>query len=214
MRDEKLRLRTRLLIGGIAGFVGTMAMTGAMRRLHRRLPKSERYPLPPREIVDSAAKQLRVPLAGETAKDIGTAAHFAYGAAMGALIAAANPDPKKRTGAAAGAAVWLASYMGWIPAVGNLQPATRHPARRNALMIAAHLVWGTATAAAIRELRLARETILEDGPDKDAPKSSPSSLGEGDQAKPGGGAKRSPEYPLHHAAPRRGPPPRASSGRS
>ncbi len=170
MRDERLKLGTRLLIGGIAGFVGTMAMTSAMRRMHRRLPGSERYPLTPREIIDSGSKQLGVPLGQEAAKDVTTAAHFAYGAAMGALIAAMNPDPTKRTGAAAGVAVWLASYMGWIPAVGTLQPATKHPARRNALMIAAHLVWGSSTAAAIHELRLARETILHDGPDRDAPR--------------------------------------------
>jgi uncharacterized membrane protein YagU involved in acid resistance len=88
----------------------------------------------------------------------------------GAAIAAMNPDLKKKTGAAAGLAVWLASYMGWIPAVGNLEPATRHPARRNALMIVAHLVWGASTSASIRELRLARETILANGPDKDAPR--------------------------------------------
>jgi len=170
VKDEKLKLGSRLLIGGIAGFVGTMAMTGAMRRMHARLPDEERYPLTPREIVDSGSKQLGVTLPDEAAKDITTLTHFLYGAAMGAMIAAVNPDPKKRTGAAAGAAVWLASYMGWIPAVGTLEPATEHPARRNALMIAAHLVWGSATAAAIQELRLARETILADGPDKDAPR--------------------------------------------
>lgn len=169
MREDKLRLSTRLLIGGIAGFVGTMAMTGAMRRMHRRLPEKERYPLTPREIIDAGSSQLGAPLRGEAAKDVTTAAHFAYGAATGALLAAMNPDPAKKTGAAYGAAVWLASYMGWIPAVGTLAPATRHPARRNALMIVAHLVWGASTAAAIRELRLARETILDAGPDKDAP---------------------------------------------
>jgi uncharacterized membrane protein YagU involved in acid resistance len=168
--SERLRLGSRLVIGGIAGFVGTMAMTAAMRRLHRRLPKAERYPLTPREIVDSGSKQLGLPLAGEVAKDVTTAAHFAYGAAMGAMIGAMNPDPRKRTGAAAGAAIWLASYMGWIPAVGTLEPATEHPARRNLLMIGVHLIWGAATAAAMRELRLARETILEDGPDKDSPR--------------------------------------------
>ena len=168
--DDKLKLRSRLLIGGIAGFVGTMAMTAAMRRLHRRLPAEERYPLTPREIVDSGSEQIGLPIVGEAAKDVTTAAHFAYGAAMGAMIAAMNPDPKKRTGAVAGAAVWLASYMGWIPAVGTLEPATKHPARRNLLMIGVHLIWGAATAAALRELRLARETILEDGPDKDAPR--------------------------------------------
>jgi len=167
---ERLKLTSRLLLGGIAGFVGTMAMTAAMRRLHRRLPEEEQYPLTPREIVDSGSRQIGVPLAGEVAKDVATAAHFAYGAACGAMIAAMNPDPKKRTGAAAGAAIWLASYMGWIPAVGTLEPATKHPGRRNLLMIGVHLVWGAATAAAMRELRAARKTILKDGPDKDAPR--------------------------------------------
>lgn len=168
--DEGLKLGTRLLIGGIAGFAGTLAMTAAMRRMHKRLPAKERYPLTPREIVDSGAKQVGLPLADEPARDVTLAAHFAYGALMGAVIAALNPDPKKKTGAAAGFAVWVASYMGWIPAVGTLEPATEHPPRRNALMIAAHLVWGSATAAAIRELRLSRETIFARGRDKDAPR--------------------------------------------
>ena len=184
MKHDKQKLATRLLIGGIAGFVGTMAMTSAMRRMHRRLPAEERYPLTPREIIDSGASQLGAPLAEGPAKDVTLAAHFAYGALTGAMLAAMNPDPKKKTGAAYGAAVWLASYMGWIPAVGTLKPATKHPARRNALMIVAHLVWGASTAAAIRELRLARETILADGPDRDAPRqiSSPGFPGEGDSA--------------------------------
>ena len=169
-RGKGMKLGSRLLIGGIAGFVGTMAMTSAMRRGHRRLPSEERYPLTPREIIDSGAEQIGTTLPNEAAKDITTAAHFAYGAAMGALIAAANPDPGRKTGAAAGLAVWLASYMGWIPAVGTLEPATKHPARRNLVMIGAHLVWGAATASAMRELRLARETMFEEGPDKDAPR--------------------------------------------
>lgn len=164
------RLASRLLIGGIAGLVGTMAMTAAMRRLHRRLPKRQRYPLPPREIVDSGARQLGRPLADETAKDVTILAHFVYGAAMGAVVGALNPDPGKRGGALAGAAVWLASYMGWIPAVGTLEPATRHPARRNALMIGAHMIWGAATAVALREIREARDTIFAKGKDQDAPR--------------------------------------------
>ena len=48
-----------------------------------------------------------------------------------------------------------------------LEPATRHPARRNALMIAVHLVWGAATAAAMRELAAARETVFAGGKDRD-----------------------------------------------
>jgi uncharacterized membrane protein YagU involved in acid resistance len=173
MKTKSPSLASRLIIGGIAGFVGTMAMTAAMRRMHERLPPSEQYALPPREIIDSSSSQLHVPLSDEAAKDATTAAHFLYGAAMGALISAMNPDPGKRSGAAAGVAIWLASYMGWIPAVGTLEPATRHPARRNMLMIGAHLVWGSATASAMRELRLARETILKVSADIDAPREGP-----------------------------------------
>ena len=164
-----MKLGSRLLIGAIAGFAGTMAMTSAMRRLHRRLPPEERYPLTPREIVDSTAEAAGADLSNEAAKDLTTAAHFAYGAACGALIAAMNPNPSKKTGAAAGVAVWVASYMGWIPALNVLEPATKHPPRRNLLMIGVHLVWGSATAAAMRELREARDTILAAGPEKDRP---------------------------------------------
>jgi uncharacterized membrane protein YagU involved in acid resistance len=164
------RLASRLVIGAVAGFVGTMAMTAAMRRLHKRLPPEERYPLTPREIVDRLGEQVAgAPPENETAKDVTTVSHFLYGAAMGAIIAGLNPDPSRKAGALGGTAVWVASYMGWIPAVGTLEPATKHPARRNALMIGVHLVWGASTAAAIKELRLARETIFAAGEDKDAP---------------------------------------------
>lgn len=169
MNEKKLSLGTRLLIGGIAGFVGTLAMTSAMTRGHRRLPEEERYPLTPREIIDSATEQMGLTLENEAAKDATLAAHFAYGAVCGALIAAASPRISETKGAAAGGGVWLASYLGWIPGVGILRPATEHPLRRNLLMIGAHLVWGATTARAMRDLTLARETIIAAGPDKDAP---------------------------------------------
>ena len=170
MNDQRLKLGTRLLIGGIAGFVGTMAMTAAMQRLHRRLPEKERYPLTPREIIDSVAEKADVELTDESAKNATTALHFAYGAVMGAAIAAMNPNPSRRSGALAGTAVWLASYMGWIPAMNVLEPATQHPKRRNLLMVGVHIVWGAATASAMRELVAARTSMLARGPNKDAPR--------------------------------------------
>jgi uncharacterized membrane protein YagU involved in acid resistance len=88
---------------------------------------------------------------------------------MGALIAAMNPTPSRRSGSLAGAAVWLASYMGWIPALNVLEPATRHPKRRNLLMMGVHIAWGAATASAMRELVAARESMLVKGPAKDVP---------------------------------------------
>ena len=163
-----LRLRSRLLIGAIAGFAGTLAMTSAMSRLHRRLPARQRYPLTPREIVDSVAAKAQLPIGDEAAIDTTTAAHFAYGAAVGSVIGAANPRLGPLSGAIAGVGVWTASYLGWIPGAGLLKPATAHPPRRNLLMIAAHVVWGVATARAMRELMLARETMLAAGEDRDA----------------------------------------------
>jgi uncharacterized membrane protein YagU involved in acid resistance len=162
-RENRIGLGSRLVIGGIAGFVATMAMTSAMKRLHARLPAKERYPLPPREITD---RVLAPPPA--LAPDLTLALHFAYGAGCGALIAAANPRIGKVGGALAGGGVWLASYMGWIPALAVLKPATAHPLRRDALMVGVHFVWGSSLAGAMQELNSARETIFGDGPDRDA----------------------------------------------
>jgi hypothetical protein len=162
--DEDLGLGARLAIGAIAGFVATMAMTSAMRRLHRMLPAKERYPLPPREITE----RVLAPSAG-TAADLSLVAHFAYGAGCGALLAAANPRIGRFGGALAGGGVWLASYMGWIPAFGVLKPATGHPLRRDLAMLGAHFAWGWSAAEAMRELGAARATIFAAGPARDAP---------------------------------------------
>ena len=170
MKQPDPKLGSRLVIGAIAGFAGTLVMTAAMRRMHRKLPAKDRYPLTPREIVDSTAELARgAPLSSETAKDATTIGHFLYGAASGAALGAANIMMGPIPGGIAGSGIWLASYLGWIPGVGILKPATRHPARRNALMIVSHVVWGAATALAMRELAAARETIFADGPDRDAP---------------------------------------------
>ncbi len=166
MKEDELQLGSRLLIGAVAGFCATLAMTSAMARMHRRLPDPERYPLTPREIIVSASDGR---LADAAAKDVTIAAHFAYGAGCGAIVAAANPRVGPASGALAGVGVWLASYLGWIPAARLLRPATDHPPRRNLLMIAAHLVWGAALSEAMKELRLARGTMLRAGPNRDAP---------------------------------------------
>ena len=59
------------------------------------------------------------------APDLTLLAHFAYGAGCGALIAAANPRIGRVGGALAGGGIWLASYMGWIPAFGVLEAGDR-----------------------------------------------------------------------------------------
>jgi len=49
--------------------------------------------------------------------------------------------------------VWSTSYLVLLPALRLLRPATKAPPRRNALMIAAHLVWGGALGLVLRALR-------------------------------------------------------------
>jgi putative membrane protein len=140
----------RAVVGFVSGVVATGPMTAAMLALHRRLPAPERYPLPPGEILakiadDTGADALR----DDTRSAATLLAHYGYGGAAGAAYAIlgrgmhASPVAK---GAAFGLLVWLVSYMGLLPGAGILEPASRHPARRNALMIAAHLVWGTGLA--------------------------------------------------------------------
>jgi hypothetical protein len=142
-------------------------MTVAMRRLHARLPEGQRYPLPPREITE----RLSPAATDEDAlRDQSLAAHFFYGAAVGALIALTGTGHRLTTGAMVGAAVWAASYLGWVPALGVLRQAGEHPARRNALMIGVHLIWGAATTLATRELAAARDTIMSGGSLQDAPR--------------------------------------------
>lgn len=151
-----------VLTGAIAGTVATAAMTWAMVRMHKRLPASERYPLPPREITQDLAERagLARSLGEEGLRNASLASHFAYGAAVGGLYGALGSrfapggTPTAAGGVAYGLAVWAGSYLGWIPALNVLRLATRHPARRNALMLAAHVVWGAATglvAASMRE---------------------------------------------------------------
>jgi uncharacterized membrane protein YagU involved in acid resistance len=151
----------RLPFGLLAGFIATFPMTLAMAALHRRLPPHERYPLPPEEITAKLAEE-----AGE-AEHIGhpehqaatLIAHFGYGAVMGGMyttLAEKVPGPPALSGMAYGLAVWAGGYLGLLPALGILKPATEHPPRRTALMIAAHLVWG-ATLGALVGKRAARQ---------------------------------------------------------
>ncbi len=139
----------RFLAGAVGGLLATVPMTIAMEELHRTLPRKERYPLPPREITEDlvARTPIKKPLRDKSMTRLALTAHFAYGAAAGALYGSllhTRPHPVLQ-GSGFGVAVWAASYLGWIPAANVLRPATQHPGRRNLLMLAVHCVWGIST---------------------------------------------------------------------
>ncbi|MGQ7791772.1 hypothetical protein ACUN0C_05110 [Faunimonas sp. B44] len=157
------------LLGGLAGIAATAAMTVAMRRLWRELPARERYPLPPREITERLVDE-RLPgrRSEATLRHATVAAHFGFGAATGALFPLLFSTRSPAAGAAYGVLVWGASYFGWVPGLRILKPASTHPARRNALMIVAHVVWGAAVASVIGELERAERDAFSSGKLRDA----------------------------------------------
>ncbi len=136
-----------VLAGLAAGCIATAPMTLFMALAFQALPAGEKYPLPPREITIDLADKAGVDEAlGETSRrGLTFVAHFGYGAAMGALygwVTPVVPGPELAKGVVFGLLVWAASYLVVLPALGILAPATWHPVRRTALMIAAHVVWG------------------------------------------------------------------------
>jgi hypothetical protein len=138
------------LEGAMAGLVATAPMTAVMLVLHYLLPAPERYPLEPYRITRRMARRARLSGVLDNKEKLvaaTAAAHFSYGAAAGApfpALLSRLPLPPVLAGALYGLMVWTGSYLGLVPALGILSPATHHPGRRNILMIVAHLVWGSA----------------------------------------------------------------------
>lgn len=152
---------TDSVAGAVAGFAATAPMTVAMQLMHERLPPEEQYPLPPSEITAEAEERAGMERTVDRGEHqaLTTLAHFGYGAACGALyapVARTTGLPPLASGIAFGLTVWTVSYLGLLPALRILTPATEHPARRNALMITAHVVWGSAMALIYQKLQEAQ----------------------------------------------------------
>jgi hypothetical protein len=150
-----------LLAGAAAGCVATVPMTLVMEALHRTLPREEEAPLPPRQITSRAADAVGIEddLSERQKRQLTLVAHYGYGTAAGAVYGALAPHvplPPVVRGVAFGLTVWAGSYLGLLPATGLLHSATRERAERNALMIAAHIVWGGVLGVLAEEPNRAR----------------------------------------------------------
>ena len=135
--------------GAAAGAIATIPMTLFMLLMQRLLPKWQQYALPPERITSELAERVGLEKHMNKRERVGAAlvAHFGYGANMGALY---TPFARKVTlhstlkGAIFGLIVWAGSYLGLLPTMKMSEAATKESLRRNVLMIAAHLIWGTA----------------------------------------------------------------------
>ncbi len=151
-------LLSRMTNSALAGLIATMPMTAVMLLMYRFLPRSEKYPLPPRQITMKMAQEMGAkdeldrPQERTAATLVG---HFSYGVGAGAvypLAAGWLPLPGWLRGILYGLVVWLVSYMGWVPAANLLPKPSDTPQRRNALMIAAHMVYGATLGWVARNL--------------------------------------------------------------
>jgi uncharacterized membrane protein YagU involved in acid resistance len=146
-----------LIRGALAGALATVPMSVVMLLLWRGLPRRQRYPLPPWLITSNLLGQ--VGLKRKTSRDATTfltwLLHFSYGGAVGALfvpLQRALRVPAVLLGPLYGIIVWVGSYKGLLPMFNLLSDASRHPDKRNAVMIAAHLVWGAFTGLLVASL--------------------------------------------------------------
>jgi uncharacterized membrane protein YagU involved in acid resistance len=145
MADEN-----RFLRGAAAGLVATVPMTIVMEGLRAALPAERHRRMPPREVVDRTVEKT-IETTGEGAQlDAGdrvaltTIAHFAFGAAAGAVYGAAVGSRRASilTGLAYGLTVWAAAYGVGLPSLGLHPAAPRDTKDRNWVLVASHVVWG------------------------------------------------------------------------
>lgn len=89
---------------------------------------------------------------------VGTAFHYAMGAASGVLYGACAeiiPAVKIGAGLPFGAAVWLIADEGIVPAAGLSKSATEYPLAIHAYALTSHLVFGLTTELVRRTVRKA-----------------------------------------------------------
>lgn len=150
-------LSQKMIQGAVAGLLATIPMTIFMLMAWKRLPQREKYPSPSRLITRNVVKRLESPqkLGNRNLTALTLLLHFLYGALTGSFYGTLEqriPLHQSVKGSLYGVSVWSGSYLGWIPAFGIASPATKHPWRRNVLMIVAHLIWGTALGVFKRPL--------------------------------------------------------------
>jgi len=108
------------------------------------------------KVAQAVARAAGHPLASRRAGTVGgELVHYATGIGWGALFGLLAPRvavPALLAGAAFGAVVWIVGDEGIVPALGFAKGPRAYPASAHAKALAAHLVYGTATAASFRAI--------------------------------------------------------------
>jgi hypothetical protein len=99
------------------------------------------------------AQRRQIPAAVE--KAAAGSLHLGYGTTPAALYAALRPDARHPLleGAALGAALYAAGYLGWLPALGLTPPVTKQSPWQVLTALTQHVLYGVVTVGAFRKLR-------------------------------------------------------------
>lgn len=152
-----------LLLGAIAGFMGTSALQGLRTASQRYWPAT----MPPirmepgafvvekveRTVPDRIAA--RTPTLAEQAAAKSLA--IGYGLTIGTLYAVCRPShtetPLLIDGLAIGVGTWAIGYLGWLPRFGLMAPISQQGLKEVFGPVGRHVLFGITTAATYRWLR-------------------------------------------------------------
>lgn len=162
----------RLIVGGIAGLVGTWAMSEAQRwwtlAVEDRPPESAGGKHDARDWQERSEHQNSNELAAQafaehllgrrfTHEELRVAAplmHYLFGAAMGAIYgASADGQHSVSRGAGFGIAVWILADEIAMPTLGLSDSTVDRPFEMHMQSLAAHLVFGITTEMARQSIR-------------------------------------------------------------
>jgi hypothetical protein len=143
--------------GKLAGFAGTLAVTMALRHvLPRILPPPARRGLLPQELVLGLERKLPVRLRRRQRRPATLLLHYVYGTGAGGFYGLAmtrlHGAPPLLTGAGFGVAAWAGSGLAGLPGTGILPATMDRPLQHRLVPLAAHLLYGIATAYAYEAL--------------------------------------------------------------
>ncbi len=141
-------MRQPWLRSGVAGLIATAPMSVFMLLTQRFLPRGQQYALPPELLTHEMAERAHIrPFLSKRQIVVATLfSHFGYGMVMGAFygpLEQRKPLPSPLQGALFGLLVWVGSYFALLPLAGARESGHREQGRRNLMMFAAHLIWGS-----------------------------------------------------------------------
>lgn len=144
-----------LAVGALAGAVATIFMSVLMLAAGRAGLMGMQ---PPEAITERVLGwRSRLPWREDESNLAASVAHVGFGAVAGAVFGLARRFVPGATlpgaGILYGLGVWATAYLGWVPALGILPPATEDRPGRPASMIAAHVVYGAVLGALMRGVR-------------------------------------------------------------